>query len=290
VIFSLATFNVGLLEILGGLYRPVPFVKERLHALPNALRNFGTDVIALQEIYTDVQQSYLASAVRDVYPFYGPSQRQRVFGLENGLMTLSKLPISSALELFRCALPDERVLDNKGMLVSRISTSATTEVLLLNIHTTAGGSVFHPESARTDRVRARQIAQVLDRADREETEERALVIVCGDLNAGPGVSEGNYRQFEERGFVDVHDGLHKYDQEATWDPKNWLNRAGPHHTSPPQRVDHVFVRYRDLKLGRVQPLESRIQSKEEIVTTSDTGKVTLSDHYSVRVVFEINGK
>jgi endonuclease/exonuclease/phosphatase family metal-dependent hydrolase len=286
VIFSLATFNVGLLEILGGLYRPVPFVKERLDALPSALRNFGADVIALQEIYTDVQQSYLASAVRDVYPFYGPTQRQRVFGLENGLMTLSKLPMSSDLELFRCALPDERVLDNKGMLVSRITTSATTEVLLLNIHTTAGGSVFHPESARTDRVRAKQIAQVLDRAEREE---RALVIVCGDLNAGPGVSEDNYRQFDERGFVDVHDGLHKYNEEATWDPKNWLNREGPHRTSPPQRVDHVFVRHQDLKSGKVQPLESMIQSREEIVAVS-AGKVTLSDHYSVRVVFEIDGK
>jgi endonuclease/exonuclease/phosphatase family metal-dependent hydrolase len=276
---------VGLLEIFAKLYRPVPLVQERLQALPNALQQLGTDVIALQEIYTDVHQTYVSSASRDVYPFYAPIQRRRVFGLENGLMTLSKLPMSSELELFRSALPDEKIFDNKGMLVSRIRATATTEVLLLNIHTTAGGSIFHPENARTNRVRAKQIAQVLDRASREE---KALVVVCGDLNAGPGVSENNYRQFCEGGFIDVHDELHKSTEEATWDPKNTLNQNGPHRTSPPQRVDHVFVRRPDLDSGRVKLLASTIQSKEEIIAASGVGRVTLSDHYSVRVVFEID--
>jgi endonuclease/exonuclease/phosphatase family metal-dependent hydrolase len=283
--FSLSTFNVGLLEILGGLYRPVPFVKERLHALPDALTDLGTDVIALQEIYTDVHQSFLSSAMRDLYPFYGPTRRRRVFGLENGLMTLSKLPLTSDLELFRCALPDERVFDNKGMLVSRIRLGSTIEVLLLNIHTTAGGSVFHPESVPSDRVRVKQIAQVLKRASQEQ---QALVIVCGDLNAGPGVSESNYAQFHENGFLDVHSCLHKSTEEATWDPTNPLNQDGPHRTSPPQRVDHVFARRRDLDSGRVKLLESTIQSKEAIVDAPGLGRVTLSDHYSVRVVFEID--
>ena len=87
MIFSLTTFNVGLLEIFGGLYRPVPFVGERLRALPDALVNLGSDVIALQEIYSDVHRRYLSSEVREVYPFYAPLQRDRVHGLENGLMT-----------------------------------------------------------------------------------------------------------------------------------------------------------------------------------------------------------
>jgi len=53
----------------------------------NALVNLGSDVIALQEIYSDVHRRYLSSEVRGVYPFYAPLQRDRVHGLENGLMT-----------------------------------------------------------------------------------------------------------------------------------------------------------------------------------------------------------
>ena len=287
MIFSLTTFNVGLLEMFRGLYRPVPFVEQRLCALPEALLNSGSDVIALQEIYTDTHRDYLCSAVRRVYPFHAPTQHRRVFGLENGLMTLSKMPISSDLELFHCALPDEKCFDNKGFLVSRLSLNANTEVLVLNLHTTAGGSICHPESTRTDRVRAKQIAQILDRAAQERT---ASVIICGDVNAGPGVSEGNYNQFSEGGFMDVHEALHKPTPEPTWDPKNVLNQKGPHRTSPAQRVDHAFIRRQDLDAGRIRPLESVIQFKEETVIVPGAKRVTLSDHYSLRAVFEIRSE
>jgi endonuclease/exonuclease/phosphatase family metal-dependent hydrolase len=226
-------------------------------------------------------------AVRRVYPFQAPTQHRRVLGFENGLMTLSKIPISSDLELFRYALPDEKCFDNKGFLVSRLSLNPTTEVLVLSVHTTAGGSIFHPESPRTDRVRAKQIAQILDRAAQEQ---RALVIICGDVNAGPGVSESNYNQFSESGFTDVHESLHESTPEPTWDPRNALNHGGPHQMSPAQRVDHAFIRRRDLDAGRVGLLESVIQFKEESVVVPRAKKVTLSDHYSLRVVFEIRSE
>jgi hypothetical protein len=103
VIFSLATFNVGLLEIFGGLYRPVPFVEQRIRDLPKALLNLGTDVIALQEIYTEAHRTDLSSAVGHVYPFRAPTRRTHVFGIENGLLTLSKITMSYDLELFQCA-------------------------------------------------------------------------------------------------------------------------------------------------------------------------------------------
>jgi endonuclease/exonuclease/phosphatase family metal-dependent hydrolase len=284
VIFSLTTFNVGLLEIFGGLYQPVPFVAERLRRLPEALLSLGTDVIAVQEIYNPIHRKHLFSALREAYPFYAPTRRDRKFGLQNSLLTLSKIPMSSHLELFRYALPDEKCFDNKGYLVSRLRANDETELLIMNIHATAGGSFFHPESLRTHRVRAKQITQILDRAAEEQN---AYVIICGDLNAGPGVSEGNYNQFSECGFVDVHQAVHKSTPEPTWDPKNTLNHKGPHQTSPAQRVDHVFVRREDLNSRKVRVRESTIQSKEECVVVG-SGKVTLSDHYSLRVVFEIN--
>jgi endonuclease/exonuclease/phosphatase family metal-dependent hydrolase len=282
--FTLITFNVGLLGFLRGFYQPVPFVEQRLQALPHNLLNMNADVIALQEIYRQSHRRYLVSATREVFPFSSQVQTASLVGLGNGLMTLSKFMMSSDLESFRSALPDERLFDNKGVLVSRLRLSGETEVLLLNIHMTAGGSLFHPESPKANRIRAKQIAQVLNRAN---SETDAVVILAGDLNAGPGVSEDNYRQFCMAGFVSVHDSVNKSSVEVTWDPTISLNRSGRHRTSPPQRVDHVFVRQQDVAAGRIQPLESTIQSKEEVVVTPDGQRVTLSDHFSIRVLFSL---
>lgn len=282
--FTLITFNVGLLGLLRGFYQPVPFVEQRLQALPDALFNMNADVIALQEIYGQSHRRYLASATRNVFPFFSQMPKSSVLKLDNGLMTLSKFMMSSDLELFRSALPDEKLFDNKGLLVSRLRLSATIEVLLINIHATAGGCLFHSESADADRVRAKQIAQLLNRARRET---KAVVIIAGDLNAGPKVSESNYRLFAMDGFVSVHDWINKSSAEVTWDPANSLNRSGRHRNSPPQRVDHVFVRQQDLAARRIQPLESTIECKEEVVVTPGGQRVSLSDHFSIRVLFSL---
>lgn len=47
----LVTLNLGLLNFLGGRIQPVPYVEERLAAVPRELRRLNADIVVLQEIY-----------------------------------------------------------------------------------------------------------------------------------------------------------------------------------------------------------------------------------------------
>ncbi len=153
-------------------------------------------------------------------------------------------------------------------------------MLLFNFHTTAGGTLQHPESEHSNRIRALQIGQLLSRANRES---HAAVIIAEDLNAGLGVPENNYLLFQSSGFVSIHDCLHQTTLDATWGSAQHAKSKWAAPYSPPQRVDHVFIREDDFASGKIRLLSSEIKSREEVVVVSRERRVTLSDRYSVRV-------
>lgn len=283
---TLLTFNVGLLSLLGGRIQPAPHVLERLAALPDALLDSHADVIALQEIYAESHRRFLISRLRDAYPHAAYSRGGRLPGLESGLMVFSRHAVTAEFERFRTGTIDEMLFDRKGILATTITAGAFPSMALFNVHTTAGGLFSHPESARVDAIRNRQIEQLLNLT---ESRRDAMTLIAGDLNAGPGVSENNYRLLEKRGFMDVHRMLHRDCNDPTWEPTNLLNRNGPHKTSPPQRIDHVFVRSCDLDAKVIRPVSSSIVFKEARVPVSGNRKVTLSDHYGLLVVLDIAG-
>jgi endonuclease/exonuclease/phosphatase family metal-dependent hydrolase len=278
----LVTLNAGLLSAFKGRVEFAPFVTERLAALPGELRRLNADIVALQEVYKQEHRELILAALHDVFPHYLYRRNRRNLGFENGLMTLSKVPIAGALTLFRDATVDERLLDNKGVLSCRMNLGGDASLTVLNLHTTAGSAFLHPEAPRVDRIRSRQITQVLAQA----AAEGGVTILAGDLNAGPGVSDENFRQVLEAGYESAFDLLHPQDERVTWDPANRLNREGPHRSSPPQRIDHVFVRKTDLALARIRLVASEICCNEEIVFTGQGEKVTVSDHFGLQVDLE----
>ena len=85
-------------------------MQQRLAALPDQLRSLDCEVVLLQEVYGHSSRHWLAEAVRDAYPYAIYPRRRRRFGLENGLMTLSRYPAQGELELFTAAAPDREVL------------------------------------------------------------------------------------------------------------------------------------------------------------------------------------
>jgi endonuclease/exonuclease/phosphatase family metal-dependent hydrolase len=262
---TVVTFNAGLLRAFGGLLEPAPFVSERRAAIPHALAACGADLVLLQEVHDETSRRAISLAL----PNQAYDARWR-----SSLMALSTSPIRAALVPFRDSTLEERLFDCRGVLVVERG-----DLVALNFHTTAGGLRHHPESVAADAIRARQIEQLLDVAD----EQRApLVVIAGDLNAGPGVSQSNYDRFEQRGWIDVHALLHPGSRDVTWDPHNPLNSSGPHRTSPPQRVDHLFVRQCDVNEGRATPHSSEIIFAHAVVATP-AGAMTLSDHYALRV-------
>jgi endonuclease/exonuclease/phosphatase family metal-dependent hydrolase len=155
---------------------------------------------------------------------------------------------------------------------------------VFNANTTAGGLFNHPESKRMNQIRARQLDQLLRVAGRARD---SVELILGDMNAGPGVSEENYLQILEAGWVDIHRFLNPETQEVTWDPMNPLNRKGPHRRCPPQRIDHVFARKEDIDRGVVVPTRSEIIFCDPIVRLPEGPYVPVSDHFGLRIEMDI---
>jgi len=118
-------------------------------------------------------------------------------------------------EIFNCWIARDA---NPRGIVCGHQLSEDGDLNIVNLHTTAGVFFRNLEDKPTDLIRARQIEQALTRAHSLDSP----LIVAGDRNAfsisskrsvpaGPGVSEGNFRQFFEAGFPSVHGVLHNDD-------------------------------------------------------------------------------
>jgi endonuclease/exonuclease/phosphatase family metal-dependent hydrolase len=277
--------NAGLLKLLGRSV-PAPFVQERLAALPSQLRNLECDVVLLQEIYGHSTRHWLAESLEDVFPYAIYPEKKRYWGLANGLMVLSRYVASGDVELFRYTPFDEALFDSKGIMFTQHELPGEIALTIMNIHTTAGGVLRHPEDKRIDEIRSRQIAQGLKRVARLPSP----LIIAGDLNAGPGVSEVNFRQILDAGFVSVHDLFHDEISDVTWDPRNPLNSSGPHKACPRQRIDHIFIRTEDFRQNRMRPLSSVICLQTPVVQIEGGNFVTVSDHYGICVEIDVSSE
>lgn len=281
----IVTFNVGLLCRFGRLLMPTPHVDERFAMLASALRESGADIVALQELYERRHWRQLRNELRTVYP-YGERAGVRSWPfLSSGLCVLSRVPVRSHFVRFRDGPLDELLLANKGAIVVT-ALETRPPLTLINTHTTAGGAFSLPEQARAERFRDAQIRQLIGVAGRAKD---GTVLLLGDMNAGPAVSDHNYNAFASASWTDVHAFLNPRTTDITWDPANPLNVSGPHRTCPRQRIDHVFVRSRQLTSGSLQLLASKIVFADPCVALPTAAPTTLSDHYGLRVELESGG-
>lgn len=285
--FKITTFNAGLLDVkfLGkNIFTPVPYIKERLAALPDALLKNNADVIALQEIYEQEHKDFLISKLKKKYPYHFFTKNfEYRFQFENSLMFFSKVPF-----VFKKALPlkntlIEEILVYKAALKIKIDVKGLGLVTLYNVHTTPGG-LRKQDNAWVEKIRAGEIRQVIKSINGDSTDN--LKIVLGDMNVGPEICKENYELFKQFNFVDLFKA--KYPKEdhlhVTWDPKNSLNADGYYKNSVPQRIDHIFVKNKKRTKQIVKNI--KMVFKEAIVRVGSRRKVTLSDHYGVSAVIE----
>lgn len=281
---SFLTLNAGLVDVrLFGLsvFTPVPYVTERLRALPDALRETGADVVCLQEVYFERQKTYLADALADLYPNHaGLEDGNR--GLGSGLMVLSRYAVRPArLVRFQANTPEERLFSKRAVLEAVVELPEMGQCRVLNFHATAGGLLAHPESDGAEACRRRQIDEMLRVAGESDD---PVTLIIGDLNAGPTVSSANYRQLLDGGYAsafaeDAVASLARVDGVVSWDPDNFLNVHGTHRNLPPQLVDHIFLKRSSSSPFRV--VAARIVLDQPRVDVPGGDAVTVSDHYGV---------
>ena len=268
----LITFNTGLYRfgtLNYPIWAPVPHAASRLPALANALATTSADVIALQEVFSSDDVDYLQDAIGEAYPhcFY---EKRKSGWVEGGLVLFSKYPAATCgFHPWQEDVLLEKVFVAKGFQHIELSLPQEETLQLIHLHAVAGGW-SNPESSSVETVRSNQFSQVL-----ESTEETKPVVVLGDFNAGPKVSECNYQQFLDAGFRDCFSDTEK--PAYTWDPKNALIGEGPHKDCPPQRIDHILVQnIREIS-------DSQICFDEPVLTTQTPAEtmIPISDHYGL---------
>lgn len=284
--FSVATFNAGILyKFKKRSFEPTPFTDERLHLIPDALMNTTADVVCIQEVYNEADKQVVIQGVKDVYPYavYYQKKRKGGAGWHSGLLILSKYPINaSSFELYKRNPLVEKMFADKGVLCALIELNGT-DITIANTHTTVGGGVYDTESDRVNRIRNKQVIQAYQNVRSFGTD---LYMVLGDFNAGPGVSEVNYQTLLDSLMLDSYTVIERSDSPEifTWDPLNPLNADGYFTTSPPQRIDNVFVSPNMVQQFTISQVNTILT---EAVMTVDSVSYPLSDHYGYQVTFEL---
>ena len=279
---SFLTFNAGLLRIklLGiTILENPPYIEERLKELPKQLKKIDADIIALQEVWAEKHKKYLIDSLKDTYPFYAYFSEKSFNKHQNGEIFFSKFPIDeSCYNEFNNTSIDEKHFVSQGILSIKFTTKQFGEISCFDTHTTAGGALKHPEARKTDDIRDLQIRQMLELSKNSN----GITVLMGDLNAGPGVSEQNYRSILQAGYDDTYLVGNSNTEDCvkcTWDPRNPLNSDGPHKTSPPQRIDHIFIPEKILEKFVIT--DAKVVFEDFSVKVENIKLITLSDHYGV---------
>jgi endonuclease/exonuclease/phosphatase family metal-dependent hydrolase len=278
---SILTINAALqdIRIFGcPIYRPIAFIQQRLPELASQIRRINPDIVCLQELFHHELQQQFYSLLDDMFPYAcGFAQKGLKFRLANELITLSKFPIKNGnFFRFHDLALEEHLFTNKGFYKMIIEIPGTVEIQLINIHMTAGGLRQHPESHVMERIRSRQIQQVI-----KQTPFTSPVILAGDLNAGPGSSRKNYDEIINSGFTDTFSFAGG--KGISWNPDNPLIQWHGEHHLPPQRVDHIFINKPAAQM--IEPLAAEIVLDNADILLTNGSKIPVSDHYGVLVTF-----
>lgn len=199
----------------------------------------------ITECYEQQHADFIIEAVKDTHPYHSRLQSGGMLKFHNGLLYLSKFPIKKeTLIAFKKVSTLEKYLASKSMLVIEVDIPKYGECVLLNMHTTAGGTT-DPEHPDVDTDREDELRQALDHCKQVESLGK-IGIILGDLNCGPEASPSNYEYCLDAGFRDtyieaVNSGRLEKGPTFTWDPENYLNKIGPHSNSPGQRCDHLLL-------------------------------------------------
>ncbi len=295
--FKVLTYNTGLLRINLPFYtfEFTQYLEERLSTIPKEITTLNPDIVALQEVFLSEHKNILISKLKKIYPFYYSNFSKRLLWLGDGLLLLSKFPITNSYySHFKKAPFLEKILVKKGFTKSTIIMPNKLKLGIINTHTTAGGLFHKPESLKAENYRFSEQEEIKYAV----TNDKSLpYIILGDFNCSPSVSAINFKHLLNQGWVSTYDSLHSKNKTLldenkypTWEIENPLNTSSPHSESPNQRIDHIFMSRKANEIYDV--VDSTIVLRNPIVhidcpnnKSNHTPKITPSDHYGILTEF-----
>ena len=286
---KIITFDAGLLDlrIVGRtMYKPTEYIDQRAKLIPQQLLTRNADIIALQEVYEKKHIDFFISKLKKEYPYYF-FKHNSYFKLNNGLMIFSKFPfVSTKGESQNEKGPiDELFIADRGLLSAVIKLDNNTNIDIVNLHATSGGTLNKQDSDSINIKRQKQIEKALELAIESNTE---FQIIVGDINAGPSISKINYAYLLENDFTDAYGEYSKVNNlnaKPTWEGANPLNAMHGYTAADNQRIDHLYLSKQLTNNSQIILVERIF---DENIFTVEGKSFPLSGHYGVELILAIN--
>lgn len=162
--------------------------KERMAQIAQKLNRSGASIVCLQELWLPADKRFIATAVRDKFPFSIHFQ-SGIFNMGGGLTLLSKWPIvESSFVPYSLNGKPQRIhhgdwWGGKGVAYAQVRHPDGT---LIDVYTTHLIAEYHID----DENQASRDVQMLELVDIVQGRQPAgdLVCICGDFNASPDMA------------------------------------------------------------------------------------------------------
>lgn len=241
------TFNVAGIPVIHAGW------PKRRRAIAEILRNSTYDIVALQELWLELDAYVLAND--SGFPYHYRSRPDGIIG--DGLLLLSRFPIlETRVKTFRCYPPSwhkayqgENVA-NKGVVLTRVETPAGP-LDVYNTHLVAD----YPSSIYSS-VRQAQVFEFYEMVAAHSNGKPFLIM--GDINSAP--SEAGYRALT--GLLNLNDAC----------AINGHDACPSSHSGEEKRIDHILF-----PAGKRFPISARPVFTELIPQSS----LHYSDHSGI---------
>jgi endonuclease/exonuclease/phosphatase family metal-dependent hydrolase len=303
--FTVLTYNLGLLKVLGSDY--VPLVDARSKAAPAALAAYlaeaGPQIVLLEEAWDDATA---AAIIRETAGLGYVPARPTVHGmlLGSGMLLLVKAPVRLVdWKLTRFAR--NTFMDGftrKGVLEATLESADTgRRIALVGLHTVAIDTRnYEPVDRKQVDVFTAQTKQILETLHARSAGGTIPALLLGDFNVGPGYADALYRGIADSGSL-CESGAVLFSGEPliTWDPGNPLVKYGNFPNEPPAKIDHVFLqdspdarwKVEAARVAFSDPVEglNLVPKKDALRKSAETSPAAcpLSDHYGFLVELEL---
>ena len=268
---NVLTWNVQMLPRIGSLFSSDlrKMQEERTDWIIEYLKNSNFDVVLLQECFDrDFIQS-ISKELAGEYPFQTTPRRPIWYKLSNGLMILSRHPMSIENEISFSYAAQSDVFASKGAILAKIQID-THAIFVVNTHLQADY-----ETRRHQAIRKKQLSEIKKNLLQGMNPTMDKLLIGGDLNVEENIVDEEYKELIET--FKSRDLVYEFFKKpsSSFDRDNYWNRGSK---ANPCRLDYFLNNFGLLtKTIRILKTKKVYQNEE----------IDLADHYGIQAIFKL---
>ncbi len=261
---KILTWNVQMLPSLGAIFSQDlnKMQNKRSEWIIEYLKNNDFDIVMLQESFDNDFINDVNEQLRTRYPFQVNPLRPKWYKLSNGLMILSKIPLSLVgSTTFRKSAQSDFMTSKGAVLLE--AEFQDKKMYFINTHLQADY-----KNAPYPLIRKKQLSQIYTDLIEPKIINKNNIMIAGDLNVEEDINGNEYKgMISSLGCVDIVYQFFKK-QTISFDHKNSWNSE----YEKSCRLDYLLTNFsmKSLNIEFIKP-KKQLENKE----------IDLADHYGI---------